>query len=301
MLTVKDVIKYAENPLAFIEKSEKEYREKVEAVADAICADSRNKIILVAGPSASGKTTTSALLQKDLLKRGKTAEVISLDNFFAEKSKMPLKADGQPDFEAVESLDLEMLHTFFIDILADGVAEMPIFDFNNPKKERDKKLLDAGENGLLIVEGLHALNPKITSNLPPENLYKIYISVNDSIYNDEGSEFMSSIHVRMARRISRDYFYRSSDINNTLYLWTAVVEGEKKYLYGFKHSADVTLATLHPYEPCVLKKSVLKIMEPISKDAPNYLEAIKLKEEISAFPDIPTDIVPENSLLREFL
>lgn len=300
-MTINEIINFARNPKDFIEKTEEDFSNKVKMLAADIISDKKNKIVLVAGPSAAGKTTTSSLLQNALKKAGHPSSTVSLDNFYGGDHEKPTLPDGRPDFESVYSLDLNALERFFSDILSKNKAQMPVFDFLKHKRSSNKELIDLSDEGILIVEGLHALNPVITQNLLSDNLFKIYISINASIYDDENNELLSSRQIRLARRLSRDAVYRASGAFNTLRLWTAVVRGEEQYLYKFKSSADVVFSTIHYYEPCIFKKRVCSLLKDLPKNAENYEYAMQLNDALIRFPDIAEEMIPPASLLHEFL
>ncbi len=301
MLTVNKINELSLSPQEFILTAEKEYRKKISDVANTIFKDKNKKIVLIAGPSASGKTTTSAFLQQELKQLGVSSSVVSLDNFYGGDHEMPLLDNGKPDFESVYSLDLEEMHRAFKEIIDCGKTDIPVFDFLTHKRADFRQNIDISNGGLLIVEGLHAINPVIYENLPAESLYKIYISVNKSIYNDDGTEALNSRELRFVRRLCRDSVYRSSDAVNTLRLWTSVVEGEKKYLYHFKPTADVALVTLHNYEVCIFKSIALRLLENLPNTSENYEMAIKVRETLKRFNDIDISLVPKTSLMQEFI
>lgn len=301
MLTTDKIAEYAKTPDTFISLVEESYFEKVHELAISIRENPLKKIVLLAGPSASGKTTTSHILRKDLERRNIKATVLSLDNFYGGNHKMPTLPNGTPDFESVYSLDLDEIHRSLNEIILNNKTYIPVFDFINHVRAKEKELIDIGDNGVLIVEGLHALNPVITDSLPKENLFKIYISVSNSIYNKTGEKVLNSRDMRLIRRLSRDAVYRNSDSFNTLHLWTGVVLGEEKYLYKFKPTADVRLGTLHAYEPCIFKDIILKLLENINETYENHESAVKIKNALKLFPSISPDKVPKSSLIREFL
>jgi uridine kinase len=214
--------------------------------------------------------------------------------------KMPLQENGEKDFESVYSLDIPEIHRCFNDLITSGKTEIPIFDFKNPLKD-ERHFIDISNGGILIVEGLHALNPVLTNKLDAKNLLKIYISVNRSVLNDKGERLLSSRQLRLIRRMSRDSIYRNTTALSTLKLWTSVVRGEEKYLYGFKDEADIKLVTYHSFEPCVFKNIILKLLKDIPKTADNYDYIMDAKKALEQFVAIDISLVPETSLIREFI
>lgn len=301
MLTLTQINNAAKNSKEFILKEEQKYNNKIKELVNIISKDKNKKIILLAGPSGSGKTTTSSFIVNELKAIGISSKVVSLDNFYGGSHEMPTLEDGRPDFESVYALDIPEIHRCFKEIITNGYTNMPVFDFLKHVRSSSNMTIDIRDGGILIVEGLHALNPIIFETLPQESLFKIYISINDSILNDDGSVLISSRELRLVRRMCRDAVYRNSDAKNTLHLWTAVIKGEEKYLYHFKPTADLKIATLHGYEPCVFKDIYINKLENLPIDSENYETAIKVKEALKKFGHIDVDCVPKGSLLREFI
>lgn len=288
------------DPLGFITCSEERYHNEIKSLAEKILNNEKYKIVLLAGPSGSGKTTTAHILKEYLFNIGLSAQVVSLDNFYLTTDKMPRLSNGQPDFETVYSLDIAEIYRCFSQIISVGKTDMPIFNFS--KKSREEKLhtIDVSKGGIIIVEGLHALNPILYEKLPSDSLLKVYISVNDYVTHNS-KKLLSSRKMRLARRLSRDYIYRNTTPMQTLKLWTSVVEGEEKYLYCFKDTADLVIKTFHMYEPCVFRDVVYTLLKDLPETAENYNYAIELREALLRFEAISVQLVPENSLLREFI
>ena len=178
---------------------------------------------------------------------------------------------------------------------------LPRFDFANKLSIRDDRLCDITDNGIVIVEGLHALNPLITDLVPRENIFKAYISVNCSIEDSFGEQLLSSRQIRLVRRSIRDKIFRGASINDTLSLWNGVVEGERKYLYCYKNTADAQIRTLHVYEPCVYRNEFLKLKNEISKESVCYEYFMRTLNAIEKFNSINSNLVPKKSLIREFI
>ncbi len=289
------------DPKALIDIAENQYDDELNGLVDRIIKNKDYKIVLLAGPSGSGKTTTAHIIKNKLTLAGKRAEVISLDHFFLPLEKMPIQENGEMDFESVYSLDIPQIHHCFNELIASGKTGIPTFNFM--KGVRDDKLhsVDISGGGILIVEGLHALNPILTDELNDNNLFKIYISVNCTVFDDAGNRVLSSRQIRLLRRMSRDFLYRNTDAVGTLKLWTSVVKGEEKYLYCFKDTADVKLVTFHSYEPCVFKKIIIELLKDLPKSADNYDYIMDAKKALERFVSIETDLVPETSLIREFI
>ncbi len=288
------------DPVLMIATAEEAYDAELNRAIEQILLNPDTKIILLAGPSGSGKTTTAHILQDKLTCRGRKAQVVSLDHFYLEASKMPKLENGQPDFETVYSLDIPEIHRAFAELIANGVTKIPTFNFK--AKKRDEYIsVDISDNGLLIVEGLHALNPVLTECLAGDSLFKIYISANMRILDENNETVLSSRQVRLIRRMSRDYIYRTTSAEETLHLWTSVVAGEEKYLYCYKDTADIQLITFHSFEPCVFRDIILKLLEGLPKTTENYEYVMRAKRGLKRFVSLSPDLVPETSLIREFI
>lgn len=288
------------NPKALVEYSEQRYDSELNDLVDRIIGNCEYKIILLAGPSGSGKTTTAHILKNKFIKAGKTAEVISLDHFFLPMDKMPLQENGEKDFESVYSLDIKEIHRCFNELIEKGKTLIPTFSFNDFSKTGEH-LIDISDGGILIVEGLHALNNILTDELNQNNLFKIYISVNQTVFDDDGNRLLSSRQLRLIRRMSRDYIYRNTDALGTLKLWTSVVRGEEKYLYCFKDTADIKLFTFHSYEPCLFKNIIINLLKDLPNTADNYDYIIDAKKSLEKFVSIDSKLIPETSLIKEFI
>lgn len=291
----------AENTQEFINKCEESYHTVLARIAEHIKDNRHLKIIMLAGPSGSGKTTSAHLLCRYLKKLDLHTQIVSLDDFYLDADLLPLLPDGERDTESVYALDLKEIERCFSSLLKNGKCSMPIFDFAAHKSVKNAQSVDITGGGVLIVEGLHALNPEITGHLPADSLYKIYVSVNDSVFDDSGNEILSSRKIRLMRRVLRDEKFRGSSIEKTLDMWTQVVAGEEKHLYCFKDTADILLPTFHPYEVCVYKEHFCEMLKNLKPNAENYEYAFITGEGVKPFFEIPFSSVPENSLIREFI
>lgn len=299
--SLSEINRAAKYPVDFIKKCEKNYLREVYSVAERIADNDNIKIVALAGPSGSGKTTTAHILCDRLAKIGEKTTVVSLDDFYLTSDNLPILPNGKKDYESVNSLNLNLLNKCFDDIIKYGKTMLPRFDFANNVSIKEDRLCDITDNGILIIEGLHALNPLITDLIPKENIFKAYISVNCSIEDNFGEQLLSSRQIRLVRRSIRDSIFRGTPINKTLELWNGVVEGERKYLYCYKNTADAHIKTLHVFEPCVYKDVFLKLKNEISKDSVCYEYFIRTANAIEKFSSISPDYVPEKSLIREFI
>lgn len=300
--TLTEINKYAAlDPTGLILRAERHYNNEIFEVAKRISDNDDIKIVALAGPSASGKTTTAHILCDRLKELGEKTEVISLDDFYLPTDKLPILSDGSRDIESVNALDTALLNSCFYDIVKNGRAFLPCFDFKEKKRIPNAREIDISGRGIVIVEGLHALNPLITGRVPRKNLFKAYISVNRAVDGENGEQLLSSRQIRLVRRTLRDRIFRNTAVNDTLKLWGGVVEGEKKYLYCFKNEADVLIKTLHIYEPCLYKNDFTALTGEVDKNSKWYGYFIKTAKSLEKFQSIDASLVPENSLIREFI
>lgn len=292
----------AQNPAAFVAQCEENYAGVIDGLCRKALGDSAGrKILLLAGPSASGKTVTAHKIGERLCATGRNTAVVSLDDFYLDREMSPRFPDGRPDYESVKSLDLPLLFGVMRNFIETGDCEMPIFDFTVGKRSSLTKKLSLGKDDVIILEGLHALNPEIVVHLPREMLFKIYVRVGTAVTDDNGRIALSKKDFRFLRRLVRDDKFRDFNVDETFKMWTTVVYGEKKYLTPFKDTADIQVDSLHLYEPCVLARPAEKLLMNVGEDAPYYKKAAELISVLRGFPEINEKIIPENSLLREFL
>ncbi len=288
-------------PEEFIKECENEYINEIKRVAQIIADDDDLIIVAIAGPSSSGKTTTAHILCDELERLGETTAVVSLDDFYLPYDKLPILSDGSKDIESVNSLDIPLIRHCFNEIIYNGKTVVPGYDFKSKMRIEASRCIDIGKRGILIVEGLHALNTDISDVVPKKNIYKIYISVNTAIVDDDGNKVLSSRQVRLIRRSLRDEIFRGSSINETLALWRNVVANEEKYLYTFKDTADVKLITLHPYELCVYRNRFCAMKEDVDTSDDCYSFFMKTACTLERFCSLERKYVPINSLIREFI
>lgn len=289
------------SPRELIARAERHYDRELSEIAKRISEDDDIKIVALAGPSASGKTTTAHILREKLRELNEETEIISLDDFYLPIDSLPLLEDGTRDIESVNALDIPLINKCFNEIIRTGKTVLPKFRFSTKERIINARKIDLAGRGIAIVEGLHALNPLITDLVPSKNIFKAYISVNRGIVNEDGSRLLSSRQIRLARRVLRDRTFRGTPVNETLSLWQGVVEGEEKYLYCFKETADVQIKTLHIYEPCLYRNEILSLKDEISEDAPLKDYFLKTAAALERFVPLENALVPENSLITEFI
>lgn len=300
--TLQKINEYALNdPAGLVEKAENHYDREITETAQRIADDDSLKIVAIAGPSASGKTTTAHILSEKLQNLGEQTEVVSLDDFYLPTEQLPLTEDGKYDIESVKALDRELMKKCFGKIINTGKTELPKYVFAEKRRILSARSIDISGRGIVIVEGLHALNPVITDLVPRKNIFKAYISVNRSVLDDNGEVLLTSRQIRLMRRVLRDRIFRGSSVNETLALWKGVVDGEKKYLYCFKDTADVLIKTLHIYEPCLYRNDFCALCDETQNitDCRDYF--LKTAEAVRKFVPLDEALIPHNSLIREFI
>lgn len=280
--------------------SEALHEKKIAYIADNITNKHGVKMVLIAGPSSSGKTTFSKRLSIQLRVNGFVPVPISLDDYFVNREDNPKDENGEYDFESILSLDLKTLNEHFIKLLNGEEVEIPSYNFKTGRREWHGNKLRLPKNGILIVEGIHALNPKLTEKVKEENKYKIYISALTQLNLDNHNRIHTT-DVRKIRRIVRDYLSRGYGGEDTLKMWPSIKRGEKKNIFVYQEDCEDMFNSTLVYELSVLKPFALKELNKIKKDSPVYAEAYRLKSFLSFFKEIPMEYVPENSIFREFI
>lgn len=283
--------KYA--PQELVEKSENEFKKQIKEIVRDINSRPQVKVILVAGPSSAGKTTSSLLIKQHLIESGRGAEIISMDNFFINRDVTPILEDGTYDFDNVNTVDIPYFKQFVNEILEKGRAQMPIFNFYTGFREEEYIDLVVEENSLLIIEGIHALNPIVLDHKHEDEVYKVFVNPNTEYYvNDD--VVIQVRELRRMRRIIRDYYTRGITPDQTFKNWKNVVASEKKFIFPFKENADYILDTTHYYEPLMYKKYLPSLLD-------DSQEAQEIASDLSYFEELDVSLVPTTSLLREFL
>ena len=284
-----------------IRTNEALHDKKIAEIATDIYNRKNVRMVLIAGPSSSGKTTFCNKLSYSLKCNGVKTFPISLDDFFVERNETPIDEFGKLDYECVEALDLKLLNETFEKILNGEEVQLPTFDFKNGTKTYDSsKKIKLPENGILLIEGIHGLNDKLTSHIHRDNKYKIYLSPLTGLNIDRHNR-VSPTDVRKCRRIVRDILSRGCPAERTLKMWDSIRRGEQRYIYKFVEESDVTFNTSLVYEINILKKHVIKELQKIEIDNEVYNEAQRLIEFLKLFVDIDDKCVPEDSLIREFI
>lgn len=259
----------------------------------------RIKIILIAGPSSSGKTTTSRKLCLFFESFGMKPITISMDDYFVERGETPVKENGEPDFECLEAVDINLFDKQISEMLEGKEVTIPTFNFVYGKKEFNKTI-KVNDDNIIIIEGIHALNDKILTNIPRENKFKIYLSALTELNVDNHNKISTTDH-RLLRRIIRDNRTRGYNVENTLKIWPSVREGEEKHIFPFQYTPDTTVNTALIYEIGVLKTYVEPLLYSVDSDSEYYEEAKRLLNFLRNFLPIPADSIPQDSILREFI
>lgn len=277
------------------------HEKKIASIADMIKQNQpQKKVILIAGPSSSGKTTFAQRLSIQLRVNGLVPLNISVDDYFVDKTRTPRDEEGKPDYEALETVDLELFNKDLNTLIAGGEIKLPTFNFKTGMREYNGKTLKLLEGQVLVIEGIHALNPRLTSEVSAENKFKIYISAITSMRIDQHNRIPTT-DLRLLRRIVRDNRYRGTPAPQTIDMWPNVRRGEEKNIFPFQEEADVMFNSSLIYELLMLKPVALPLLQAITRDMPQYSEARRLIEFLSYFLSVPGDQVPSNSILREFL
>ncbi len=259
----------------------------------------KKKIVLLAGPSSSGKTTTTTKLCMYLRSLGLNPKMISMDDYFVDRNQTPKNGLGEPDYECLEAIDNDLLNKQMEQLLSGEKIKAPIYNFLDGKKEFKKELV-LEKNDILLIEGIHALNPKVLSNIPSENKYKIYLSALTELNIDNQNRFPTTDN-RLLRRIIRDNRTRGYSVEDTLRVWPNVRRGEELYIFPYQDEADITFNTALIYELGVLKTYVEPLLYSVSENSPYYEEAKRLLNILRLILPIASEDIPDDSIIREFI
>ncbi|MBC2581533.1 nucleoside kinase [Clostridium sp. DJ247] len=276
------------------------HEKKIAYIADMISERPDTKIVLIAGPSSSGKTTFARRLGIQLRVNGLIPIPLGLDDYFVDRKYTPKDQQGNYDFESIYALDLELFNKNLEHILKGEEVDIPTFNFKDGVREWKGQKIKLPKNGILIIEGIHGLNEMLTASIPLENKFKIYISALTQLNLDNHNR-IETTDVRIVRRIVRDYLFRGYAAEETLKMWPSIRRGEEKNIFVFQENADVMFNSTLVYELCVLKQYALKELEKVDITSNVYCEALRLKSFLGFFKDIDKKLVPENSILREFV
>ena len=276
------------------------HEKKIANIADKIAENKNIKMVLIAGPSSSGKTTFAQRLGLQLRINGLKPVTISVDNYFVERPDTPLDENGEYDFENIEAIDLDLFNKDLTALLNGEVIQCPEFDFSVGTKRYKGKTMHLADDEILVIEGIHCLNDKLTALIPKKQKYKVYIS-DLTVLNMDRLNRISTTDTRLIRRIVRDYQFRSYSAKHTLDAWPKVNRGEEKNIFPYQEDADSIFNTSLIYELAALKDIAIPLLEEIKPTERQYAEARRLIEILKYFKSIKSDIIPNNSLLKEFL
>ena len=280
--------------------SEALQEKKLAKIAEDIAQRKGVKLVLLAGPSSSGKTTSCKRLSIQLAVNGLKPLQISLDDYFVDRDKTPKDENGEYDFESIYALNLDLLNDQFNALFRGEEVDLPKYDFPSGKSIKSGKKLKLERNNVLVVEGIHALNPELTAHIPEEQIYRVYASALTTILLDNHN-YIPTTDNRLLRRIIRDYKYRGVSAQETIHRWPSVRAGENKWIFPFQENADAMLNTAMLYELSVLKMQAEPLLQQVPENCEEYAEAYRLLKFLKYFKGIPYNNLPPTSLLREFL
>ena len=276
------------------------HEKKIAKIADKISQNKDIKVILIAGPSSSGKTTFAKRLGLELKLNGIKSKTISVDNYFVERKDTPKDENGNYDFETIKAIDTKLLNNDLLKLLDGKEIDMPIFNFHEGKKEYNGNKMHLGKDEVLIMEGIHCLNDELTFLIPKEQKFKIYISCL-TVLNIDYYNRISTTDTRLIRRIVRDNQFRGYSALHTLKMWPSVNKGEAENIFAYQEEADVMFNSSLIYELSVLKDYAIPLLNKITQEDAEYSEAKRLTSMLEYFESINSKLVPSNSLLREFI
>ena len=289
-----------ENPIDFIQTCETKHNNMLAEIGEKIASERNNiRLIAIAGPSSSGKTTFSNRLRIELLSKGIRPVMISMDDYYIDRDKIPLNENGELDLEDINTLDIELFNEHMYALINGEEVEIPRFDFKLAKRVKGHKLKIEPDQPI-IIEGIHALNEQMSSLIPKHQKFKIFISPQIQINMDNHTP-MSTTDLRLIRRIVRDNQFRNSPAKQTMSMWSSVRRGEFKWIYPNQEGADYVYNSELTYELCVLKKYAIPLLKEISVDDEYYITANRLLKYLKYFTEIEEYAIPCNSLLREFI
>ena len=258
------------------------------------------KFVMIAGPSSSGKTTFSRRLSIQLMARGLTPHPLSLDNFYRDRADCPRDENGELDFECLEALDVDLIMQTLADLQQGKRVEIPYFNFLTGSPEYKGDFLQLHDEDIMVIEGIHGLNPKLSEKLPEESVYRIYISALTTL-NIDAHNYIPTTDARLLRRIVRDYYHRGTSACETIERWASVRNGEEKYIFTNQENADEMFNSSLLYELSIMKVYAEPLLYQVPTDKPAYLEANRLLKFLDYFLGHPSEDVPKNSILREFI
>ena len=283
-----------------INVSEALQEKKISQIADEIAGRKGVKLVLLAGPSSSGKTTTCKRLSIQLVANGLKPLQISLDDYFVNRDQTPHDENGEYDYESIYALNLNLINEQFNALFRGEEVELPKYDFQTGVSRPSGKKLKMQENNVLVVEGIHALNPELTAHIPERQKFRVYVSALTTILLDDHN-YIPTTDNRLLRRIIRDYKYRGVDARESIRRWPSVRSGENKWIFPFQENADAVFNSAMLFELAVIKQQAEPLLEQVPENCEEYSEAYRLRKFLKYIRPIPNKDIPPTSLLREFL
>ena len=283
-----------------INVSEALQEKKISQIADTIAGRKGIKVVLIAGPSSSGKTTFCKRLSVQLLASGVKPVQISLDDYFVNRAETPKDENGELDYESIYALNISLINEQFNTLFRGEEVELPKYNFQTGLSEKSGNRLHLGENNVLVVEGIHALNPVLTEQIADDKKFKIYASALTTILLDDHN-YIPTTDNRLLRRIVRDYKYRGCSAQDTIHRWPSVRAGENKWIFPYQEQADIMFNTALLFELAVIKPQAEEVLEQVPENCEEYAEAYRLRKFLKYFAPLPFRNLPPTSLLREFL
>jgi len=283
-----------------INVSEALQEKKIAQIGDMIAERKGVRMVLIAGPSSSGKTTTCKRLSIQLMTHGIRPVQISLDDYFVDRERTPRDEKGDYDYECIHALDIDLINEQFNALFRGEEVELPRYNFQTGKSEKSGQKLQIGEHEILVVEGIHALNPELTAHIPEEQKFRVYASALTTILLDTHN-YIPTTDNRLLRRIIRDVKYRGCSARDTIKRWPSVRAGENKWIFPFQENADAMFNTAMIYELAVIRTQAEPALEQVPENCEEYAEAYRLRKFLRYFEPVSFDTLPPTSLLREFL
>lgn len=288
-------------PHAFVEEECARYRAEVARAEDWLNdVNVRRRVVLLSGPSSSGKTSTAGLLCDGLRRDGADAYVVSLDNFYLGRGRAPRLPDGGFDYESPEALDLPLLAECIRGLLEDGRAFLPEYDFASGEPRPERTELTLASRSVVVFEGIHALHPHLRDQLPKKHVKRLLIRAHSGFFDSE-QEILSGRQIRLARRLVRDVKFRNTSASDTLDMWPQVIRGEEQYLFPYADCADMVIDTTHAFEPCMVAPRLLPLLATVSPQHSQYETAQRLRAAMERFVPASCALLPSDSILNEFL
>lgn len=286
------------NPRLLISESEQHYRNEVNDACDKIIA-SGSSIVLLSGPSASGKTTTAINLVKRFNQLGVGGVVVSLDDFFKNIEDYPVTETGDKDYESIFALDLQSLNRCLSELINNKSSVFPTFDFEKQRRSEKTRTVDISNGEIVVIEGIHALNPILVERLPENDIIKVYVGLRKE-YNLANGEMLKTLDIRIIRRIIRDYNFRGYSAERTIDAWAGIIKGEGKWIKPYKENANILIDSTFDYEPCVYLAKIKQLLD--IGNAGMQAETLEyLCHKLSYFNSVSAEYIPDDSMLREFI